>query len=381
MHNTNTIIARKNLHHIYHQALHAVAGDSAVAKHLQNNKLTGNWYLIAIGKAAAAMTQGALAELQLVRGLVISKHQHIDAALYQDTRLDCIESDHPVPGDASFEAGEALINFINQLPDDAQCLFLISGGTSSLVEVLAPNCTKSDMQELTQHLLANAYSIQEINAARQKLSSIKGGGLWQFLQQRKVHALLISDVPNDDPAIIGSGLLFPSIKSNFTWQICASSTLACQAAAQTAETLGYSVFMQKFLECDAVEAGNLIADTLAQAAPGVYIWGAETTVQLPTNSGKGGRNQHLALAAAIAIENQPLVYILAAATDGTDGFTDDAGGLVDGQTLARGRLKGFDPAEELAKANSNIFLAASGDLLHTGVTGTNVMDLVIALKL
>jgi hydroxypyruvate reductase len=380
MNNTDTIIARQNLLQIYQQALQAVAGDRAVAKQLQNHKLTGLWYLIAIGKAAAAMTQGALTELQLVRGLVISKHQHIDAALYDDTRLDCIESDHPVPGEASFEAGEALINFINQLPDDAQCLFLISGGTSSLVEVLAPNCTKSDMQELTQHLLANAYSIQEINAKRQKLSRIKGGKLWQFLQQRKVHALLISDVPNDDPAIIGSGLLFPS-PAFFTWHICASSTLACQAAAQAAETLGYSVFMQKFIECHAVEAGNLIAQTLKQAAPGIYIWGAETTVSLPTNSGKGGRNQHLALAAAIAIENQPLVYILAAATDGTDGFTDDAGGLVDGQTLARGRLKGFNPTEELAKANSNTFLAASGDLLHTGVTGTNVMDLVIALKL
>jgi len=371
---------RKNLHHIYQQALHAVAGDRAVRKQLQNNKLTGLWYLIAIGKAAAAMTQGALTELQLIRGLVISKHHHIDVALYEDTRLDCIESDHPVPGEASFQAGEALINFINQLPDDAQCLFLISGGTSSLVEVLAPNCTKSDMQQLTQHLLANAYSIQQINAQRQKLSRIKGGGLWQFLQQRKVHALLISDVPNDDPAIIGSGLLFPS-PAFFTWQICASSTLACQAAAQAAEILGYSVFLQKFLECDAVEAANFIADTLVQAAPGIYIWGAETTVQLPTNSGKGGRNQHLALAAAIAIENQPQLYILAAATDGTDGLTDDAGGLVDGQTIARGRLRGFDPAEELAKANSNIFLAASGDLLHTGVTGTNVMDFIIAIKL
>lgn len=376
---------RENLHHIYHQALNAVAGDHAVANHLQNNKRTGLWYLIAIGKAAAAMTQGALAELQqqIIRGLVISKHHHIDSALYQDTRLNCIESDHPVPGDASFEAGEALIHFINQLPDDAQCLFLISGGTSSLVEVLAPNYTKSDMQQLTQHLLANAYSIQQINAKRQNLSSIKGGKLWQFLQQRRVHALLISDVPHDDPAIIGSGLLFPSdTTACFTWQICASSTLACQAAAQAAKALGYSVFLQtQFLECDAVDAANLIANTLTQATPGIYIWSAETTVQLPTNSGKGGRNQHLALAAAIAIENQPQVYILAAATDGTDGLTDDAGGLVDGQTLARGRLKGFDSREELAKANSNIFLSASGDLLHTGVTGTNVMDLIIALKL
>lgn len=376
---------RKNLHHIYHQALNAVAGDHAVINHLQNNKLTGLWYLIAIGKAASAMTQGALAELQqqIIRGLVISKHHHIDSALYQDTRLNCIESDHPVPGDASFEAGEALIHFINQLPDDAQCLFLISGGTSSLVEVLAPNYTKSDMQQLTQHLLVNAYSIQQINAKRQNLSSIKGGKLWQFLQQRRVHALLISDVPHDDPAIIGSGLLFPSDSAAcFTWQICASSSIACQAAAQAAKALGYSVFLQsQFLECDAVEAANLIADTLAQAAPGIYIWGAETTVQLPTNSGKGGRNQHLALAAAIAIENNPQIYILAAATDGTDGLTDDAGGLVDGQTVARGRLKGFDPKQELAKANSNIFLSASGDLLHTGVTGTNVMDLIIALKL
>jgi glycerate-2-kinase len=116
MHNTNAIIARQNLHNIYQQALHAIAGDRAVCKQLQNNKLTGNWYLIAIGKAAAAMTQGALTELQLVvRGLVISKHQHIDASLYDDTRLDCIESDHPVPGDASFEAGEAFSNVTEQV--------------------------------------------------------------------------------------------------------------------------------------------------------------------------------------------------------------------------------------------------------------------------
>ncbi|HKH19318.1 MAG TPA: MOFRL family protein, partial [Gammaproteobacteria bacterium] len=111
------------------------------------------------------------------------------------------------------------------------------------------------------------------------------------------------------------------------------------------------------------------------------IWGGETAVTLPSNPGRGGRNQHLALAAALELQGKEKLYMLAAGTDGTDGPTDDAGALVDGNTISRGEANGLDAQDCLRRANGGTFLEASGDLIRTGPSGTNVMDLVIGLKL
>jgi glycerate 2-kinase len=164
-------------------------------------------------------------------------------------------------------------------------------------------------------------------------------------------------------------------------RILASLGDARRAAAQRARELGYAVWEHPDLRGgDAYREGLELAQWLLEAPPGVQVWGGETTVRLPDNPGRGGRNQHLALAAATRIAGFPGVYFLAAGTDGTDGPTEDAGALVDGGTLARGREQGLDVESALTRADAGSFLEASGDLVNTGPTGTNVMDLMLGLK-
>jgi hydroxypyruvate reductase len=131
---------------------------------------------------------------------------------------------------------------------------------------------------------------------------------------------------------------------------------------------------------DAAACGATVARSLLAAKPGIHVWGGETVVRLPSDPGRGGRNQQLALAAAEVLQGREDILLLAAGSDGSDGASEDAGALVDGDTISRGRDAGFDAPACLAAADAGSFLEASGDLLHTGPTGTNVMDLIIALK-
>jgi hydroxypyruvate reductase len=295
---------------------------------------------------------------------VITKYAHSTDKIQHLANVSVIEAGHPVPDENSLSAGATLLAYLQQLPADAPLLFLISGGASSLVEVLEPEWALDKLQYTTQNLLADGSTIAQINAIRRQASAIKGGKLWRFIKNSSVNCLLLSDVPNDDVQVIGSGLLFPPpAQVNFTWQLVASNRQmlkSIQAAAQVAK--------------------NCI-EYLRNNPSGVYIWGAETTVTLPANPGRGGRNQHLALAAALALQDQDAIYLLAAGSDGTDGMTDDAGALIDGHTLQRGYLANFAPLACLNKADSGTFLAASGDLIRVGATGTNVMDVIIGLKL
>jgi glycerate 2-kinase len=246
---------------------------------------------------------------------------------------------------------------------------------------------------------------------RKGLSRIKGGGLLPRLEGRQVTALAISDVPGDPPGAIGSGLLVPApdlmqqiaslplpdwlstqLKAGLAprvefngrapaLQIVANLASAKQAAAERARQLGYAVTLHAaFLEGDAAHAGDRLALALREGEPGISIWGGETTVQLPPEPGQGGRNQHLALAAAMRLQGAEGCYLLAAGTDGSDGPTQDAGALVDAGSIQRARQEGFDAAASLAAADAGRLLEASGDLVTTGPTGTNVMDLVIGLK-
>jgi hydroxypyruvate reductase len=156
---------------------------------------------------------------------------------------------------------------------------------------------------------------------------------------------------------------------------------AIDAALQAAEAFGCRVErMNDDLYGDAAVAGRRIAEKVCTLPTGLFIWGGETTVALPENPGRGGRNQHLALAAALALSGRDDCWLLSAGTDGTDGSTEYAGALIDGGTVARGRAHGLDPELALLGADAGRFLEASGDLIHTGPTGTNVMDLVIALR-
>jgi len=389
---------------IFQHAIGAVAGKQIVAQEFSRNKYIDEFHVVAIGKAADAMVLG-LPDDNVINGIVISKHKHISERLQQDTRFICIESDHPMPKQASILAGKELLDYLTTLPKNAPCLFLISGGTSALVEVLQDGWTLADLTDLTNYLLANAFSIGEINSVRRKISKIKGGGLWHYLGDRPVTCLMISDVPDDNPVDIGSGLLFPDTDSSlpqlpiewssrinpicqinvtpsFDWKIIASLSDAKRAAAYHAKELGYSVrVIAEFVNGKAVDTAQKCVNHITNNPQVLYIWGGETTIILPNKPGKGGRNQHLALAAAIQMNNTQDCYLLAAGTDGTDGLSTATGALVDSDTVLKGKKLGLDASEYLIKADSNSFFQITDELIITGATGTNVMDLVLAINI
>jgi hydroxypyruvate reductase len=373
---------RTQLLEMYASGLVAVNGELAVYKALHTKGLHQPCHVIAIGKAADAMLWGAYRYLRdaMQGALLITKHQHVSAATQALPQVQILESAHPIPDESSLQAGAALIQYLQALPADAPVLFLISGGTSSLVEVLDSGWTLNRLQQATQDMLANGAVISEINAMRRTLSLIKGGKLWQYVGERPVTCLLMSDVPGDDPAVIGSGLLFPATSDTFTWEIVASNRQLLAALAATATATMAVNVMPEFLEGDTEVVAQRCIAHLRHSAPGIYVWGAETTLQLPLNPGYGGRNQHFALAAALCLQPEEDIFLMAVGTDGTDGVTADTGALVDSGTVQRGNTQNLDAVACLQTADAGTFLAASGDLIHTGPTGTNVMDVIIGWK-
>lgn len=413
MHDVSEAEVRRDLLRMYQAAIATVSGNLAVSEYLSRNSFAGPYYLVALGKAASSMTLGALDIIgtALVGGIIVTKHGHLARSLLDDPRLFCLEADHPIPGESSLRAGRALLEFVEQAPATARFLFLISGGASSLVEVLPSGFGLSELRKLNDTLLSGGWGIAEMNRIRKSVSLIKGGRMLGYLGSREAMALLISDVPGDDPSVIGSGLLVPDperaplphlpneaaklledravvnrrevnhFHAKVEIAIVATLEDAKQAAARQARELGYSVTVHpEFLQGNAERAAASIAESLHRAEPGVHIWGGETTVNLPAAPGRGGRNQHLALALALELEGRTGTYALVAGTDGSDGPTDDAGGLVDFATVARGENAGVYARKCLEHADAGRFLQASGDLINTGPTGTNVMDIVLVCK-
>jgi len=377
---------RQDLEAVFRAGLSAVHGSRCVADHLAKNPLEGLTCVVAIGKAASAMATGALQALgdQFYRGLLITKDGHVDPTHLQDARFHCIEAGHPIPDARSLQAGDSLCRFLEMLPADAGILFLLSGGASSLVEVLPESTRLEQLQQLNHWLIASGLDITAINRVRRCVSRIKGGGLVKYTGGRKTSVLLISDVAGDDPAIIGSGLPAPAAgnQGHITHHVVASLDLALQAAAEKGRELGYSTeIMEAHLEGEAAEVGARLVEQLRDSRAGLYLWGGETTVTLPANPGRGGRNQQLALAAACAMVDGDTIVLLSAGTDGTDGSTSAAGAVVDPATITRGAAFGLDCGQCLKKADSGSYLEACGDVFVTGPTGTNVTDLVIGIKL
>ena len=401
--------ARRQLLEIYATALHAVAGDELVRNQLLAKSIDAPCCVVTIGKAAEAMALGAQHALgsQLQRGLLITKHGYLSKPY--DSRWECIEAGHPLPDDDSLHAGQRLLDFLHDTPYDSHLLFLISGGASALVEVLAEGVTPDVQQQINHWLLASGLDIDAMNRVRKGISAIKAGRLASYLHDRHVTQLLLSDVPGDDLRVIGSGLLVPHTMSDITtdhlhlpeWirdvlkkapplpapehfsqittQLLASNHSARLAAQREAEQRGFSVVMlDSDFQGDAALVGNEFARTILTGTSTLHIWGGESTVKLPLYPGRGGRCQQLALSAAIPLSGSNCV-LLAAGTDGSDGPGEDAGALVDGGTVERGELEGFSAPQALRGADAGTFLEASGDLIQTGPTGSNVMDLVLGL--
>ena len=343
-------------------------------------------WLAAVGKAAESMALGAHEALgaAIERTLLITRDAPTAAQFVAGGAVEALLGAHPVPDERSLAAGERLLAWVDALPPEAQPMFLISGGASSLVEVLEAGATLHDLEELTRLAFAQGIAIGELNARRSALSRIKGGQLAARLHGRPARALFVSDVPQDDPRVIGSGLMGPagSGADQVERQVVASVDHAVVAVAAAAAQLGLSVHAPpRRFEGDAARLAARFAHELRLASVQLCVWGGESTVQLPSHPGRGGRNQHLALAAARLIAGHADLMLLAAGTDGIDGVTEDAGALIDAETCARLTLAELDADHCLQQADSARALAASGDLVHTGPTGTNVGDLVIALKL
>ncbi len=402
---------REILLDIYFAALGAVNGRNTVRRYLRRYPVSSSeMNLVAIGKAAASMAQGALDALGgvITRGLVVTKEGHCDYTL----PFECLQAAHPVPDESSLVAGAQVLQFIASAPEKAQLLFLISGGASSLVEVLPEGLELDDLRRVNHWLLGSGLDISVMNAVRKRLSCIKGGRLAGKLGGRRVLNLMISDVAGDRSAIIGSGLLVRGEVNYLSWnrfpdwlrillqripavpevdpacfysidnEIIANNRQAKDVAAEAGRRAGFPVY-QDFepFYGDALKIAARFARRVLDGPAGLYIGGGESTMILPPSPGRGGRNQSLALAAARILAGSDSIFFLAAGTDGTDGPTKDAGALVDGGTLMRGESEGLDAGDCLNRADAGTFLDASGDLVHTGPTGTNVMDLLLVLKI
>lgn len=416
--------------------LAAVAGDRVVAAQLRTLPKFSSGsepvWVVALGKAAPGMLRGA-AEVLGVR---------IQDALVV-TRADCWgarEADFPFPVEAHFgghpqitaaslAAGEALIRFLGRVPEEGRVLFLISGGASALVELPRTGVTLENFQRLTDEAFAAGWGIAQLNAIRARFSQLKGGGLWRFCPGQDITELLISDVPEDDPEVIASGLLHPTSNKNKDTQaidsqlprwirevlikdsqptvskieipekfdsfvVASNATLRAALAASLRADLvldgsdpsavpGFEI-EDDGLVPDGLEAALACIETEVRAHHShkkirVKIWGGEVPIPLPEVPGCGGRARHFALAVAQRFAGVPGWQLLVAATDGSDGSDLQAGAVVDGETAARAESAGLSIQTALDSADSGSLLADLGQDFTTGPTGTNVMDVFVLL--
>ena len=351
------------------------------------------------------MLQGALDSRHSINSaLLITTRENVRRKLRRNNKLTIVESAHPVPEQSSLDAGNALLTYLGIIPQHASLLVLISGGASSMVEVPVNGLSLTQLQQINRYLIASGKDIHAINAWRKRFSKIKGGGLLAYVQHLQCTQLIISDVQDNDPAIIGSGLLVQSkddehdgddwlqsqlqndsphmdIYAPVNTHVIGSNDIALRAVVDEAAYHGLDRHLhEEFISGDAIEQGRVIGEYLSNAAGGIHVWGGETTVELPHNPGLGGRNQSMALSLATAIDGVEDLSVLVAGTDGIDGNTPCAGAIVSANSMQQIRQMGFDVAAELDRANAGMVLMATGDLFKPGPSNTNVMDIIIAFK-
>lgn len=364
-------------------------------------------YVIAFGKAAGEMTSVVTGILgnHLSGAIAVAKSE----VLAEIPRTDVVIGSHPVPDQRSLDAGDAVLGFASEMPDDALVLCLISGGGSALMESLRAGVTLEDLQRVTRDLLRAGASIHELNAVRARLSALKGGGLLQTLAGKRVINLIISDVLGDDLSTIASGPTVPrrsgesaeavlerfGVDASLPEQgdevevdapdslVIGSLSVAIDAAAEAARTAGLTpVVLSRSIAGEARVTGDFFASILVDSANGLtsfgpgtcLIAGGETTVTV-RGTGRGGRNTEAALAAAIRMAGTPGVAAGFLATDGDDAETGVAGGIVTGETVDD------DAAARAALANNDswTWLDGRGAAWGDGPTGTNVNDLMISI--
>lgn len=424
---------------IFHAGLESVDSFSAVQKHfvLENEVLAvdgtayslGDYnhvYVAGAGKAAAAMAQAVEECLsrRITAGFITVKYGHSRPLKY----ITVQEAGHPIPDDAGLEGSKKIIRLLTTADERDLIIFLVSGGGSALLPSPVPGLTLQDLQETTQALLKVGANITEINAIRKHLSRLKGGRLAKLAYPATLIALILSDVVGDHLGSIASGPTSPDETTYMTCQhiidkfdignkipksvsdffvsgqkgqeeetiksgdpvfqrvqnvVIGSNIQAINEANRRAKKLGYnSLILSSSMEGEAKDVAKIHASIAREIfktqnplpPPACVLSGGETTVTI-RGQGLGGRNQEFALAAAVEIDGLDNTVILSCGTDGSDGPTDAAGAVIDGQTVNRAKQHHMDAEKYLLDNNSYPFFKALDDLIFTGPTFTNVMDL------
>ena len=401
---------REDAQVIIRRSIQAVLPDEAVRRALQGRVFTGRVVLIAAGKAAWQMAKAACDAVRPERGVVVTKYGHVGGPI---EGIACFEAGHPVPDENSFRATHAALDAVRGLTAEDTVLFLLSGGGSALFE--EPLVSGEELQNITQQLLACGADIVEMNTIRKRLSAVKGGRFALRCAPARVFSIVLSDILGDPLDMIASGpacadrstcadaqrivekyglrlspqaaaLLrqeTPKALSNVETVITGSVRELASAAAACCRELGYEpMLLTDRLCCEAREAGSFLASIARTHADNrqslAFLAGGETVVHL-TGAGLGGRNQEVALSAAEGIAGLENVLIFSLGSDGTDGPTDAAGGIVDGHTRAALAEQGLSIHAVLAENDAYHALKSVNGLIFTGPTGTNVNDISVVL--
>ena len=411
-----------------HQALQREGDQLHVGDRTYDLGQVRNLYVAGCGKASAPMAQAVEDVLgdRITGGVVVVKYGH--TAPTRHARL--VEAGHPLPDTQSIAGAQAVVGLAHQAGEEDLVVMLISGGGSALLTLPAPGLILEDLQSLTELLLRCGATINEINGLRKHCSAVKGGQLARHIAPARTLGLILSDVVGNPLDTIASGPLVPDpttfadawavvekydlvdslpprvrthlqagllhgeapetpkpgdpIFDRAQVVIVGDNARAAESAARAAADAGYHAqVLSTFVEGEAREVARVVAAlgkevvcyNRPQPPPACLILGGETTVTV-CGTGTGGRNQELALTAALALEGWPHVTVVALGTDGNDGPTDAAGGMVDGGTVARARAAGLNPLEHLQNNDAYPLLRATNDLLVTGPTNTNVNDLI-----
>ncbi|SIO01339.1 glycerate kinase type-2 family protein [Vannielia litorea] len=393
---------------IFRAGVAAADPGAAVARALEAEGWQGR-FVIAVGKAAPSMMRAALERVGPVEAALVVTNPENAGEVPGATVMVAA---HPVPDAGGLAAGEAVLEMLARAGEGERVLALVSGGGSALLTAPVEGVSLADKAAVNAALLASGADIRKMNLVRQQLSRLKGGGFLRAAAPAEVRALILSDVLGDDLSTIASGPTAPPIGTRAEaralcaelgiWEslpasvrayldvkaaelpplppaqneIIGSNGVSLMAMERAAP--GARVVLEP-LEGDVEEAAQAVV-AAGDMGPGITLFGGETTVRLGENPGMGGRNQQLALRVAELARWPGEWVFLSGGTDGRDGPTDAAGGLVDHGTLARLAAAGKRPADYLARNDAYNGLKLSGDLLMTGGTGTNVADLQVLIR-
>jgi hydroxypyruvate reductase len=414
---------KRLLREFFQVGVRAVSAELCLPARLPD-PVPGKTLILGVGKAGSEMARVAGHRLGgRIEGIVLTRYGHGCPAEDMPPGFTLLEAGHPLPDDHGLRATRQIMDAVRTLGEEDQLLMLVSGGASALLTMPAPGVDLADKQLITSALLRCGAAISEINCVRTHLSAIKGGRLALAAYPAKVVTLAFSDIPGDDPALVGSGPTVadrtklgdarrildqygipipPNVDAALrdvanetpfasapglvgtTTRVVARSQNALEAAGELARASGYEpVYLGSDLEGDATELGTVHAAlALHHAGKGgryALLSGGETTVVVRNPSGRGGRNTEYLISLALALDGARGIYALAADTDGIDGTQDNAGGIITPSTLARAGKSGWSAVGALNGNLSYDFFDALDDLLTTGPTRTNVNDMRIIL--